>query len=281
MSTPSSSLALIDGRPANAAELAPLAFAGFAHFTAIQVRGRKVKGLDLHLARLREASLRLFGQAIPTSVVTEQMRAAVEAGPEDLSLTATIFTRAGEFNADGMDALPSVLVRTAPPSNGPAGPLRLAAVEYERPMASIKHVGEVAKTYYLHEAQRRGFDDAVFVDRHGRLSEATIWNMAFWDGEGVIWPRADLLAGTMMGVVRRQLDIKGIPQREAEVTLETLQTLSGAAVMNSWTPGVTVSAVGEQAIPHSTEFMTLLHEALAAEPASPIAPEGLRRGLGV
>ena len=38
-----------NGRTATAEELAPLAFAGYAHFTAMQVRGRRVRGLDLHL----------------------------------------------------------------------------------------------------------------------------------------------------------------------------------------------------------------------------------------
>jgi hypothetical protein len=33
----------INGRPATAAGLTPLAFAGFAHFTAMQVRNRKIK----------------------------------------------------------------------------------------------------------------------------------------------------------------------------------------------------------------------------------------------
>lgn len=36
-------------RPATATDLAPLAFAGYAHFTAMQVRGGGVRGLDLHL----------------------------------------------------------------------------------------------------------------------------------------------------------------------------------------------------------------------------------------
>lgn len=261
-------LTLIDGRPATAAELAPLAFAGFAHFTAMQVRGRRVRGLDLHLARLRHASQRLFGQATPDGTMTDYIRAAVNAGPEDMSLTATVFTRPGEFSGDSMDAAPSVLVRTGPPSDGPSGPLRLATADYERPLASIKHVGEIAKTHYLHEARRRGFDDAAFVDRHGRLGEATIWNLAFWDGEGLVWPSADVLGGTMMGIVRRQLDGKGVPQREAEITLESLRTLSGAAVMNSWTPGVGISTIAGHELPHSEHFLALLHEAFAAEPAT-------------
>ena len=50
-----------NGRSATAGELGPLAFAGYAHFTALQVRGGKVRGLDLHLQRLRSASLELFG----------------------------------------------------------------------------------------------------------------------------------------------------------------------------------------------------------------------------
>ncbi len=73
-----------------------------------------------------------------------------------------------------------MLVRTGPPSSGPAGPLALTAVAYERVLPGVKHVGEVAKTYFLREAVGQGFDDAAFVDRRGRLVEATIWNLAFW-----------------------------------------------------------------------------------------------------
>lgn len=50
----------------------------------------------------------------------------------------------------------------------------------------MKHIGEVAKTYLLRQAVAQGFDDAAFVDRRGRLSEATIWNLAFWDGAAVV-----------------------------------------------------------------------------------------------
>ena len=108
---------------------------------------------------------------------------------------------------------------------------------HERPLAAIKHVGESGKTFYLHQAIRQGFDDAAFVDSHGHLSEATIWNLVFWDGEAVIWPQAEILQGTMMSIIQRQLDRLGIPQRHEVITTERLRELSGAAVMNSWTPG--------------------------------------------
>ena len=55
----------VDGQDADAAALAPLAFAGYAHFTALQIRDGRAR-LDLHLARLRAGSQALYGQALPT-----------------------------------------------------------------------------------------------------------------------------------------------------------------------------------------------------------------------
>lgn len=259
-----------NGRAATAEELAPLAFAGYAHFTAMQVRGGRVRGLDLHLERLRTASVELFGRALPDDQVRSYLRAALEAGPADLSLTATVYSRAGEFTAAGTGAEPEVLVRTGPPSAGPAGPLALAAVEHERFLPAVKHVGEVAKTYFLRQAVAQGFDDAAFVDRRGRLSEATIWNLAFWDGDSVVWPQAEVLGGMTMSIVRRQLDRLGLPQRVQDITLDDVPTLAGGVVMNSWTPGVAVSRIGAVSLPEAPSFLELLHKAYEAE--SPTAP---------
>ena len=260
----------IDGEDAGARELAPLAFAGYAHFTAMQVRGGRLRGLDLHLRRLRGASMQLFGQALPDEAVRALLRHALASGPQDVSLTATVYSPAGEFTAGGADAALRVLVRTAAPASGPRGPLKLAVVEHERVLPTLKHVGEVAKTYYLREAVKQGCDDAAFVDRHGRLSEGTIWNLAFWDGEAVVWPKAEMLDGTMMLTVRRQLRRIGVPQREREVRLGDLASLAGAVVMNSWTPGVAVERIGDVAMPAASAFLALLRRAHEAEP--PVAP---------
>src|SRR5687768_10628988 len=131
---------LINGRPLQDSELIPLAFSGFAHFTAMQARDRRVKGMDLHLKRLRDASVELFGAALPDEEILQSLRLAVNAGPPNMSLTATIYSTHGEFTTAGMGMQPSILVRTAPPSDGPTGPLRLSVVEHERPLARIKHV---------------------------------------------------------------------------------------------------------------------------------------------
>lgn len=258
-------LAHRNGRAATAGELAPLAFAGYAHFTAMQVRGGRIRGLDLHLERLRFASAELFGRALPDGRVRSFLRTALEASPPDVSLTATVSAAPGEFAA-GEAAELDVLVRTGPPASGPAGPLALAAVEYERVLPAVKHVGEVAKTYFMRRAVRDGFDDAAFVDRRGRFSEATIWNLAFWDGEAVVWPDAAMLVGTTMGIVRRRLDGLGVPQRVREVAPADVPGLAGAVVMNSWTPGLAVHRIGSVPVPEAPRFLDLLHEAYEAEP---------------
>ncbi|AIJ25755.1 aminotransferase class IV family protein [Amycolatopsis methanolica] len=251
-----------NGRPATTGDLAPLAFAGYAHFTAMQVRGGRIRGLDLHLDRLRAASAELFGRALPDDVVLAHLRAALREGPADVSLTATVYSP--EFST--VDASPELLVRTGPATDGPAGPLSLATFEYERVLPEFKHVGEVAKTYYARQAVARGFDDAAFVDRHGRLTEASIWNLAFWDGASVIWPEAPVLAGITMGILRRQLDRLGVPQRSQVLTTADLRELHGAVVMNSWTPGVAVRRIDDVELDTPESFVELLHRAYAEEP---------------
>lgn len=258
----------VNGRPATAEDLTPLAFAGHAHFTAMQVRGSRVRGLDLHLARLRTASLELFGQALPDDQIRTYLRAAIQDGPPDLSLTATVYSSSGEFTAAAPDL--ALLVRTGPPASGPRGPLALAAFEHERFLPAIKHVGEPAKTYYLRQAVAQGFDDAAFLDRRGRLSEASIWNLAFWDGTSVVWPEADMLTGITMTILRRRLPHLGIPQRTQQITLADLPEITGAVVMNSWTPGISVHRIASVSIPEAPSFVQTLHAAYQAEP--PVVP---------
>lgn len=255
-----------NGRDADTSALAPLAFAGHAHFTAMQIRDRKIRGLDLHLDRLRTASMRMFGNALPDDVIRAHLRSAIDASPADASLTATVYSPAGEFVVAGPDIEAELLIRTSPAATDPQGPLSLAAVEYQRPLAAIKHVGEVAKTHYLREAVAQGHDDAAFVDRQGRLSEGTIWNLVFWDGETVVWPIAEMLTGTTLGIVQRQLKRLGVPQRSQEVRLADLPNLAGAAVMNSWTPGIAVSAIASMPMPDAPMLMSALHRAYGEEP---------------
>ncbi|WP_233196720.1 aminotransferase class IV [Verrucosispora sp. ts21] len=144
----------------------------------------------------------------------------------------------------------------------------LDVVSHQRDLAGIKHVGEVAKTWYLRQARARGFDDAVFEDGTGRLSEATIWNLAFWDGETVIWPHVDLLPGITMQILTRQLAHLGVAQQTRDIHRADLTENLAGVVMNSWTPAIPVSRLGDRLLADGTTFAHLLHEAYRNEPAT-------------
>ncbi|OZM78463.1 aminotransferase class IV family protein [Pseudonocardia sp. MH-G8] len=264
------SIAHLNGRAATAEDLAPLAFAGYAHFTAMQVRDRAVRALDLHLDRLRTASDELFGRHLPDSQVREYLRTAIAAAPPDSSLTCVVTSRPGEFMpadpAGGLD----VVVRITEAAQPPAGPLALDVVGHERYLPRIKHVGEVAKTHHLRRARARGFDDAAFEDRSGRLSEATIWNLAFWDGDSVIWPEADVLRGVTMQILARRLSARGVPQRSREIRRSDLTDRICAVVMNSWTPAVPITRLGGHRLANDPLITRLLHEAYDSEASTPV-----------
>lgn len=267
---PFPSVAQINGMAATPDALAALAFAGHAHFTAMQVRDGRVRGLDLHLARLRDASNALFGHALPDARIRAFLRVALDRAPSALSLSATVHATTGEFAAPRDDEALDVLIRTAAPSSGPVGPLDLALFEHERVLPDIKHVGEAAKTHFLRRAVAQGFDDAAFIDRRGRISEGSIWNIAFWTGDALVWPVADMLGGVTMGILRRQLARLGITQHDREVTPADLPSMAGAVVMNSWTPGVAVRRFGTATLPDSPSLAARLHRAYEQE--LPVAP---------
>ena len=261
---------LTDGRPTDLDTLGVVAFGGFAHFTAMQVRDGAVRGLDLHVDRVVDASRRLFGAELAPERVRSDLRAALASAPPDLSLTMTVFDSHREFTNEPVEPLLRTMVRKGPPSSGPEGPLALGIFEHERFMPEIKQVGEGAKTYFMRRARDEGFDDAAFVDREGRVSEASIWNLAFWDGEAVVWPRAEILTGTTMGILQRRLESVGIEQRTETVRVQELSTYQGAAVINSWTAGIEVRQVGETPFAGSSVLVKVLRDAYENEP--PVQP---------
>lgn len=119
-------------------------------------------------------------------------------------MTCSLSSRPGEFTPARESPELDVLIKVTDPAQAPAGPLALDVVPHERHLPQVKHVGEVSKTLLLRQAIDRGFDDAAFEDSSGRLSEATIWNLAFWDGESVIWPEAEYLPGVTMQILARR-----------------------------------------------------------------------------
>lgn len=248
----------VNGELATASQLAYPALVNYGHFTAMQVRGGAVRGLDLHLSRLDLATRELFGVGLDGELVRAYVRHALGADLPDASVRVSV------FQPDG-DERPSVMVTVRPPGEAPAAPQRLTAVAYERPVAHIKHTGAFGQIWHGRAAERAGFDDALLTGPGGVIAEGAIANIGFFDGTAVTWPAAPALPGITMQLVTAALAERGTPCRHSEVRLSDLPSFRAVFVTNSL--GVApVSQVDDYALPADPAFIRTLTAAYEAVP---------------
>ncbi|WP_447002809.1 aminotransferase class IV [Saccharothrix isguenensis] len=208
----------IDGEPPTTDHFVPGLLANYGHFTAMQVRDRRVKGLDLHLRRLDAANRELYGKDLPGDHVRALISRALRHDVRDAAVRVVVF---------GMDT-PSVMVVVRPPTTPPATPRRLMSVAYARPLPHVKHIGGFGQLHYGKLAEQSGYDDALLT-ADGLVVESAIANIAFLDDAGdVVWPRAAWLHGITMQLLEREL-----PARREVVRLTDLGRYRRALLTNS------------------------------------------------
>jgi branched-subunit amino acid aminotransferase/4-amino-4-deoxychorismate lyase len=216
----------INGRTATIEQVWELDLSNYGHFTAMQVRGRKTLGLDFHLARLDAATHELFGIGLETDRIRGYVSHALADDTADASVRVNVFRSSATDDV-------SVMVSVRPPAARPAAPQRLQTVQYQRPLAHIKHAGGFGQSYYGGLAQGNGFDEALFIGPGGAISEGSITNIGFIDGDSIVWPDAPALRGVMMQVLQRELGKARLSWRYAAVHVADLASFAGAFVTNS------------------------------------------------
>lgn len=207
-------------------QLAYPALVNYGHFTAMQVRDGAVRGLGLHLARLDSATRELFGPGLDGGLTREYIRHAMGTDIQDASV------RVGVFREDRHEP-PSIMVVLRPPGQQPSVPQRLIAVSYLRPVARIKHVGTFGQIYHGEAAERAGYDDALLIGPGGVISETTISNIGFFDGNAVIWPSEVSLEGITMQLVSTALAEQGIPSRRKTIRMTEMPSFKSVFLANS------------------------------------------------
>ena len=236
----------INGRPADAADLHRVATWNYGHFTSMQVREGSVRGLDLHLRRLEGASVALFGEGTGSGddKIREFVRHAL--GEErDASVRVAVVPR---FGAPPLST--DVMVSVSDPvSDAPRPALRVRTSTYERELPHLKHVATMGLTYQWLQAKAAGFDDVLFVGRDGHLREGSVWNVAFWDGQQVVWPEADVLPGITMQLLQGALTRIGIPWSTLPLTPDDLPALRAAAATNSHCPSQPLASIDKATFP--------------------------------
>lgn len=209
----------------------------------MQVRERSVRGLGLHLRRLEEGSLELFGEGVERDDdrIRELIRHALGA-ERDASVRVTLVPRVGDPSAT--DVMVSV---SDPVGDRPKPALRVRTTTYERELPHLKHAATMGLTYQWLQAQAAGFDDVLFVGRDGGLREGSVWNVAFWDGQQVVWPRADVLPGITMQLLQGAMTRIGTPWSTRRLTVDDLPALRAAAATNSHCPSQPLACIDQVA----------------------------------
>ncbi len=228
-------IVLINGMQASADQLAHPALVNDGHFTAMQVRNGRVRGLAYHLVRLCSAHAELYGTELDVEYLRAMIRRAMEHHP-DAYLRVNLY--------ESLPGHPQVMTAIRPPVEADERAQSLLPVAYSRPFAHIKHVGSFAQIRYGMQANRAGYDDAVLVTSDGRVCESTVANIGFFDGDAIVWPEGPVLHGITWQLLDQVLGQRGIEVRRRPVSLESAANFAGAFLANS-IGVVPVSRIGQ------------------------------------
>jgi branched-subunit amino acid aminotransferase/4-amino-4-deoxychorismate lyase len=241
----------VNGREAGQAEVSLLEHEGWGHFTAMQVRGGRTRGLDLHLARLEAAHQEVYGRPLGGQEVRNRIRHALGGRPD------------ASVRVYGYWA--GLIVTVRKPQDTPDRPHSMKVVEFQRPLARLKHVGSWGQGRSSDAALAAGFDEGLLTDETGRISEGTVTNVGFWREGTVVWPDAPKLDGITMLVLRRQFEAAGVGQAEETVRVQDLPRYGGMILCNSrgWAP---VGRVDDQVISQDEAFTAVIKAALGSCP---------------
>lgn len=258
-------IALLNGESATAGDLRALALSNYGHFTSMQVRGRAVQGLEFHIARLQAGTRELFDAELPRERILVGLRDALAAGSADCSLRFTVFSRGFDYRRPLRAVEPDILVTLAPPAAADKPPIRAKSYRFVRTLPRVKHVGTFPLFHYRRLAQLDGFDDALFIAGDGDVVEGSVWNLGFWDGQGVVWPEGPALRGTCEQLLQEGLAELGVPQRHVPVALAGAERFRAAFACNAG--GLqAVAGVDTAEFPVDAGLMDLLGQALGGRP---------------
>lgn len=254
----------LNGVPATVDQLKVLALTNYGHFTSMLADDNRVRGLSLHLDRLARDCRQLFNTALDLDGVRDQVRHALARSAPVTVVRVTIYDPGLELGTIGAEAHPQVLVTTRPGSHAVAPPLRLRAVSYKREAPAVKHIGLFGALHHRRTAQRAGFDDVLFLNPDGTISELATSNIGFVRGGRVVWPRSEWLAGVTMTLLHQALDglVLTEPLRPAD-----LDAMDAAFATNAATGVRAVAAVGDRTWPTDHRVISELRDRYLDIPA--------------
>ncbi|MFP5021638.1 aminotransferase class IV [Pseudonocardia phyllosphaerae] len=217
--------------PDEQALLRALAITGYGHFTTVLPVDGRVRGLDRHLARLREDCRTLFGTELDVDAVRDRVRAVAPASGA-VVVRVTVADPDLALGHLGGRASPQFVVSARPAPAGPPRPIRVRAVEHERYLPHVKSVGLFPTMHLRRTAERAGADDVLFTGPGGVVLEGSTWNIGLVRDGTVVWPSGPALPGVTRALLREALP-GTVTQTDATVTLAELGGYDAAFATNA------------------------------------------------
>lgn len=259
----------IDGQPATPDDLTHVALVNYGAYTSFRVEGGGARGLDLHLSRLEAEAVELFGEPVGETRLRALMRDAV-AGRDSCWLRVSLFSPEISPRTPDWRGRPRVMIAVSPPPPPLADRVRLQVQTYGRDAPHLKHVATFGLIRARRLARVAGFDDALFVDVEGKISEGSLWNIGFISGNDLVWPQAPMLAGVAQALVQRGLGPAGLTGRTEPLRVDDLGRFNAAFICNSATPACAVAAIGDQTFAPDPNLSERLRAAWASNAVQPI-----------
>ncbi|MGI5436455.1 aminotransferase class IV family protein [Streptomyces shenzhenensis] len=249
-------MAELNGNPVTLDELQSLALTNYGHFTSMRMEDGTIRGLSLHLDRLVRDCRIVFGVELDREQTLSYIRRAAEGVTGIAGLRVTVFDPGIDMGRPSDAKDPHILVNLRPAGAMPPAPLTAKSFTFTRDSAAVKHIGLHSQLRIRRDAQLAGFDDAVFVEPDGRVSEGGTWNLGFVDQDGtVIWPDAPVLPGTTM-LLLQGLDAP--KQVTAPVQLADLPNMAAAFATNTTIGVRSVSAIDDTQFPQDHPVLEAL-----------------------
>lgn len=234
-------------------------------FEALAVHDRRPDHLDRHLRRLRRGLERLSIVGAPddvtlTGAIDELLD---ENGLDDARIRITVTAGPGPSARERADR-PTTIVLIEPLAPPPTQ-VSVTIVPWARndrsPFAGIKATSWAENAFALRHAAANGFDNALFLDTTGRISECATANV-FAAVDGVLLTPS-LASGCLAGVTREVLLDAGVAH-EGDLWPPDLARADAVFLTTSTTGAVPVVRVDGREFPAASDVIDRARAALAS-----------------
>lgn len=238
-------------------------------FETVRVEAARLFRWTDHLARL-ERSLSMTGIVLPepSSNLTSRAAELIQANRcTDAVLRITISRGPGARGYSPRGAGPATVAmslhpRIVPPATGIHVIVSSLPVLADDRLGAVKTANKLRHVLARAEAEAAGADDALLVNQHGMLAEATGSNLFWIEGSRLVTPppSSGLLPGVARGVLLETASAVGLEAEESEGTLQSLQQADGVFLANVVSGPVEVIRANGQDLRRSSWFQKLCLE---------------------